>query len=330
MNDHSAAALQLVAQAIANSRPVAVPPPPVYDGSDGSYPIDDFFAIFERYAEAIYGPKSRSWILVLPGFLGGEPRKALSALGTAAEDYDSVKLQIKGCCKVVRGLVPTAQEDFLQTSRRAGESLQVFVLRLRSMAAVAFGEEADLNAVVMPKLMLSLTPSVRKTVEAHLLTMNNPTIDTALPLIIALSSCMDKQTAQLDTVNSVKDSAGPTQQFHVSQMAAVRPDSQRLRCFACGEIGHFAAECPARLSNRGARRGPGHFIGRGRIGQSGRSSGRDGGQLGRGRGGQQGRGYGDPSANVCPFCGLYGHFMKDCGDFRKTMRSATSQERSGN
>ena len=308
--EDNAAALRLVAEAIAGARQLTVPPPPVYERSDGSYKIEDFFTLYEKYAESIYGPKSQSWVLVLQNFLSGEPREALNALGTTANDYDTVKRMIIGCCRASQGTQRSPQENFLQASRRPNESLQVFALRLEGLATAAFGAGEGVNAVVMPKLMLSLSPGVRRAVEAHLLTMPNPTLEAALPLAVALSASFADSAAQLDTVRTIGACASPTLPPARAATERAPPFGQRqLRCYSCGNIGHYAVQCPATKPQHGR-----------------------GGPTGRGRGMYRGRGRGrgNPNANVCSFCGMFGHFMKDCSDFQRTIRGAPSRQESGN
>ena len=95
----SGEAIRLLAKAIMSANRVPVPPPPVFDGRESGYTIDNFFILFERYAESLYGPKSQSWVLVLQGFLTGEPRQALAASGATTTDYDEMKRRIVNCCR---------------------------------------------------------------------------------------------------------------------------------------------------------------------------------------------------------------------------------------
>ena len=310
----NAAALRLVAEAIAGARHVTVPPPPVFDRSDGSYTIEDFFTLYESYAASLYGPKSRSWVLVLQNFLAGEPRQALSALGVTTTDYDDVKRLIISCCKASQGIPRSPQENFLQATRRPDESLQVFVLRLEALATAAFGAGEGVKAAVMPKLMLSLSPEVRRAVEAHLLTMNNPTLDAALPLAVALSISLTDHGSQLDTVRTIGVRAPPNPTPARAAEERARSFGQRqLRCYSCGSTGHLAAQCRATVPQRGSWRGRGGPASRGRGAYRGR-----------------GRGQGNPENNVCPYCGSFGHFMRDCREFQRTMGGGPSRQDSGN
>ena len=96
-----ARALAMMADAVerANDK-VAVPSPPVFDNSKASYTIDDLFILFEPYAKAVYGPKSRSWVLALQAFLEGDAKEALIAMGPIHTAYDQVKQQLQ---EVYRG-----------------------------------------------------------------------------------------------------------------------------------------------------------------------------------------------------------------------------------
>lgn len=118
MSDNNAAVLQLVAQALANSWLVAVPPPPVYNRSNGSYLIQSrrFHHFWKMHGIHLWTKVAELGSLVLQGFIWGETRKALSALGASASDYDDFKLWIGDCCWAAMGTAPTPQEEFIWAS----------------------------------------------------------------------------------------------------------------------------------------------------------------------------------------------------------------------
>lgn len=310
MAGDQAAAIEMVANAIRNSRPVIVPPPPVFDGSDGSYAIEDFFTLYEAYATSVYGPVSRSWILGLQTYLAGEPRQVLMAIGTSVTDYGDVKERVKACCKSAQG-VSSPHHRFLQATRLPGESLHVFAVRLRRLAAQAFGQVNDVDAVIMPKFMLSLTDEVRQAVETHLLAIANPTLEHVLQFAVSISN--RHAGPQLDTVKLLEAPTPPPLQ-RASAAGFSSPRAQGVKCYGCGEVGHYASRCPS--SGRGLQSGP--------------QQGRGGNTYSRGRGGFRGRGRGraNPEFNICAFCGFYGHFMTDCTGYRQS-REPNSQ-RPGN
>ena len=138
-----------------------VPPPKIYDSSV-YYGIEDFFYLFEKYANSIYGDDQLSWVQVLPDFLNGEPRCIVESFGIGVNlKYDTVKTAVIEACGF-RLLGSSELDDFLKIHRRANESLVCFSIRLRVGSSVIPGIDGNLRSKLMKSQFInSLSPNVQ-------------------------------------------------------------------------------------------------------------------------------------------------------------------------
>ena len=270
-----AEAVNLMTRAVeqANSR-VAVPPPPTFDNSDCMYSISDFFLLFEPYAAAVYGPKSRSWILALQPFVAGDVKAALLAIGPIHAAYDDVKQRLMETYSVGAVSNTSPQAQFISASRLPGESLQVFRFRLERLAAEAFGGEHN-NKLIIAKFLMNLKPDIKNSVEAHILSHENATLD----IVVNLASTLERNTATLSSFDPTNYIAN-VGQVNVSAVAGTQANRKCLvchrsghreescfykgkPCFNCGRIGPFAKDCsgPPNKPTRSERRNLGQASG---------------------------------------------------------------------
>ena len=321
-------AIRLLAGAIERSK-VNVPPPPTFDGSDPGYAIGDFFTLFENYAQAVYGAKSRSWVLALQSFVAGEARDALTAMGITNAEYDTVKERMQASWGARREQEATPQERFLKAEIRPGETLHVYSMRLLRLAGQAFEGIGDLNKVVLPKFMMTLDGDTRKAMEAYMLLMPEPTVETLVPLATTLSASRNGPLPA--AVYSVGASAAPSgavpRMASTDGTAPARATQGGLRgatastsgCTYCGYRGHGESDCWVKTAQCHSCRDVGHL--KYDCPHLRRRGGGRGGGRGRARDRVYEEGSNDRSDTRCAFCGTPGHFMNNCRDFLQTMKS---------
>ena len=66
------------------------PAPEIYDCSNDSQTVTEFFNQFERYATSVYGNDTAVHLQVLPQYLSGEAKYIALAYGPSAQ-YDTMK-----------------------------------------------------------------------------------------------------------------------------------------------------------------------------------------------------------------------------------------------
>ena len=272
-------AMQMMAQVMERaSSKVAVPLPPAYDGRDPTYTIIDLFKLFEPYATAVYGAKSKSWLLALQSFVGGDVKEALTAIGPIHSGYDEVKQQLIDTYSTRQSNLDSPHAQFIRAERRPGESLHVFRFRLQRLANEAFPTDPNKNKLLISKFLINLTPEIRNSVEAHILNYRDP----ELSVIVDLANTLERnhQTFSSDPhyvamVNQISGNTGYNNRNVFRDSSGGLPINQGGRsttvpcqhckrtghdsflcpfrdgrCYRCNEKGHFARNCNQRRNYR--------------------------------------------------------------------------------
>jgi hypothetical protein len=281
--------------AIGNMNRHIKPPPYQFDPAVKSVSISDFFRSFEPYAAHTYGPKgnnSEAWLVALRSFLLGDAQRSLSAMRSNQLDYDTVKQNLVSLF-TPRDILRTGKiSAFMTAMRQPGETFPVYAMRLTGLAASAFGAMADRDNFIISKLMESLSDEVRAQVTVQISNMPNPTLDTVVQIVSALEPFIRRvppSVRSFELQHFTPTSMSPDSRRErteaekklKSRLSATEAIPKSRACFECGEVGHFARNCPKRRQAKSA------------LTKS--ASGRV----------------------VCQYCDREGHVLAKCQDFKK-------------
>ena len=264
-----AQAMAMMAHAVNNvNARSAVPPPPIFDNRDPTYTIKDLFTLFEPYAKAVYGPESKAWLLALQPFVEGDAKAALTAIGPVHSTYQEAKERLIETYSPKTGNRASPHAQFITAERRMDESPQVFRFRLERLANEAFGDSEDKEKLLVSKFLMNIAPDIKTNVEAHMLNYDEPTLDSVVELASTLERNKAPAVSNTEWVSLVRQSAQGT---------------EPLKCYQCGQPGHFARNCRRSTAEKKQVR---HNMAEGNI-------------------------------SKCVFCEGLGHTMAKCDSFRR-------------
>ena len=232
-----------------------VPPPRICDGLN--YDVADFYFFFERFAGSVYGDDQISWLQVLPEFLAGNPKDIVEAFGTSrSNSYDRVKDIVLKHSRPTSPLCGNEYLDFFATSRKDGESLLCFSLRLHTRARKIPGTTSSMrHALVRDKLLKSLSQEIRNQLDVKFCLaseisveeiVGNATIFERTNLTLSPPSAVTPPPSPAPAPLPVVPYSPPSLSVHSCR---IHTRSRRDRkCWKCGSLSHLKNACPGHVA----------------------------------------------------------------------------------
>lgn len=282
--------IKTLAKGMCDLKIVKVPPPNVYKGFEDSVQVEVFFEIFERHCRSVYQDAKESWLQVLPSFLTGEGKALAHAYGLTTP-YDTVKLKLIEKFQARSRLDQGDINDIFSAVRRAGESFEVFSIRLEMLAnRWTTASEEVRRELVRARFLDLLELPLRNKVQLH---FGSNTGITPLPQIIAFVTIAENQSKQRSAGKLLAAAAlqenheGEVTHTEEAQMRVItgaRPKTAQkqregqtnvcehcnltghtiencrrklAKCYRCRKAGHFARDCPTEQVGRNDRNNPG-------------------------------------------------------------------------
>ena len=126
-------AVKLLTDAVQYLKPVLVPSPYIFDGTNYDS-MEDFLYFFERYALATYGNDTVSWLQILPEFLCGDFKNFVNAFGRSKDIlYVTVGDRLLSELNF-RTVGDDNHARFLNLVHKQGETLTCYFIRLEVSA----------------------------------------------------------------------------------------------------------------------------------------------------------------------------------------------------
>ena len=221
-----------------------VPPPKICDGVN--YEVVDFYFFFERFATAVYGDDKVSWLQVLPDFLSGNLRDIVDSFGiNQYYTYDQVKEIVIEHSKVTSSLGGSEYFDFFRASRREGETLLCFSIRLLNLARKTPGTTSQFrHLLVRDKLYECLPLEIRNKLDVHYCLKEEG--DISIEDFVGNATILEKCS---QSISPPLPSPLPTMQnspavFSVNSCKRHTQPLRTRKCWRCGSPKHLKNACP--------------------------------------------------------------------------------------
>lgn len=269
-------------------------PPPRKCNQPERLPL--FFKNFEKYAAAEYGDDLDSWLLILPDFVEGRILKVVQAFGEDKE-YGDVKERLLKDFVQKEIVTGNLYQDILDLRREPNEDLRCFTIRLEGLAAKLGSDEEGKNALIMNALEKNVPVEILKEIKKQRCMAEETTIDDFVML-----------SEELMKIFNISDGGGDHKVRIVTRSENTEPVAdfpmERGACFNCGVFGHFSRDCSKGKKTNSVKcykcGGQGHIA---RNCREGNNSAREEKR--------------ERQLPICGFCGVYGHCMIRCREFRQ-------------
>ena len=290
-------ALAQLADVLSNMNMDKVPPPVPYKGKGC---IKDFFAAFERYCISLYKGNTDSFLQVLPSFLEGEAKAIVNSFGFGSGvSYEMVRDRVIREMTHRRSLGSNNYSDFFSAKRFPEESLTCFSIRLEALAnKITEATEEAKVIMVRSKFVGSLDAEMMRQMNVQLGYRENASLEEIVRLATVLENARPKVAAAMDW--PVVASGQP-----LDVQSAPRAQTRDIRCFRCGQLGHYKHQCTSRTVDKSNvvcykcdRKG--HFARECRAAPNNRSA---------------------KANEACSFCGEGSHPLMECEKFRNQYMS---------
>ena len=238
--------------------------------------------------------------------MSGEPKQIVKAFDSD-RTYHFVKAQLielfTSSRSISRG---DAYSNFFTATREVGETLRCFGIRLSTLAGKIDATIEGKDVLIRSKFISSLRPDVANQLKINLIPLDTVSIEKLVKMAAALEDLNINNSGSALQVSADESEVDIIRQVRQKGPTNPNPNANSgLKCYACGDIGHFRRDCVNQ------RREDVECYKCGRQGHFARNCERVITNK---------KQYGD--SPVCVFCGGK-HLMSKCNEFRRVCMSCS-------